>query len=159
MRRALWVVVILMVQGVFGQETPPAQNRSEETPAAREQSQAQAAPKLGHPLDPADVDVLTGKTKPSRAPGYRSEAAPYPYSSYPINAAGYLPARFLQSNSLTPPPFSALLFRRARGRSFFPIGNTTRFGSPLFFFSRGHTGSSTFVFFAPARPSFFFFRR
>ena len=157
MRRALWIVMILTAHGVLAQETPPAQNRSEETRAARGQSQAQAAPKLGHPLDPADVDVLTGKTKPSEAPGYRYEVAPSPYASYPVNVAGYVRGRALGSNSLAP-PFTPLLFGRGRGRSFFLIGNTTGFSRSLFFLSRGRTGSSTF-FFTPARPGFFFFRR
>ncbi len=153
MRRTLWIVMILTAQGVFAQETPPAQNRSQETRAARGQSQAQAAPKPGHPLDPADVDVLTGKTKPSGAPGYRSEAAPYP-----VNVAGYVPGRALGSSSLASPPFTPLLFGRVRGRSFFLIGNTTGFSRSLFFFRRGRAGSSTF-FFTPARPGFFFLRR
>ncbi len=156
MRRALWIVMILTAQGVFAQETPPAQKRSEETRAPRGQSQAQAAPKPGHPLDPADVDVLTGKAKPSGAPGYRSEAAPYPYASYPVNVAGYVPGRALGSSSLASPPFTPLLF--GRGRSFFLIGNATGFGRSPFFFRRGRSGSSTF-FFTPARPGFFFFRR
>ena len=154
MRRALWIVMILTAQGVFAQETPPAQNRSEETRAAQGQSQAQAAPKPGHPLDPADVDVLTGKTKPSGAPGYRYGVAPSPYASYPVNVAGYVPGRALGSNSLVSPPFTPLLFGRVRGRSFFLTGNTTGFSRSLFFFSRGRTGSSTF-FFTPAHPGFF----
>ncbi|MFY9584248.1 MAG: hypothetical protein WAR21_07145 [Candidatus Acidiferrales bacterium] len=158
MRRALLIVVTLTAQGLLAQETPPAQNRPVETPAASAQAQPQAAPTLGHPLDPADVDVLTGKTKTAGALSRRYEAAPYPYASYPLSAPGYVPSRLLGTNPLASPPFTPLLFGRVRGRSFFFIGNTMGFGSPRFFFSRGRTGSSTF-FFAPARPSFFFFRR
>ncbi len=157
MRRALLIVVILTAQGLLAQETPPARNRPEETPAAPAQTQPQAAPTLGHPLDPADVDVLTGKTKNSGAPGYRYQA-PYPYASYPLSAPGYVPSRALGANPLASPLFPPRLFGRFGGRNFFFIGNTRGFGSPLFFFSRGRTDSSTF-FFAPARPSFFFFRR
>ncbi len=148
MRKVVLIVVILTGQSLLAQETPPAQNGSEGTRTAQGKSQAQAAPKLGHPLDPADVDGLTGKTRTNGAPGYRYGAAPYPNAGYPVNVAGYLPSRSLGNNSLASPPLAPLLFGRANGRSFFFIGNTAGFSPPLFFFTRGR-----------ARSSFFFFRR
>jgi hypothetical protein len=42
-----------------------------------------SAPKPGHPLDPADVDVLTGKNKPSSQRGYGVLVDPYLGYGYP----------------------------------------------------------------------------
>ena len=41
----------------------PEQPAPPQTPAAKLRAQFPPAPKPGHPLDPADVDVLTGKPK------------------------------------------------------------------------------------------------
>jgi len=163
----LAVPALLALPSLLAQQAPPPPNKPEEPrtaqekPQAQEQqarSQAQAAPKLGHPLDPADVDILTGKTKSSAAPSYGGYApAPYPYLSYPVNVAEYSPSRSLGWNSLASPPFVPLAFGRFNGQNFFVIGNTTSFGPPLFFFGRGRTGFNSF-FFAPARPGFIFRR-
>lgn len=164
MKKALLMALILAatallaVNGLLARQEPAAQNQSEEPRPAQPQAQPQAAPKLGHPLDPADVDVLTGKTKAGRAPGYGNAAAPYPYMSYPVNVADYAPSRSLGWNSPASPPFVPLAFGRFNRQNFFVIGNTTSIGPPLFFFGRGRTGLNTF-FFAPARPGFGFFRR
>lgn len=156
-RKTLLIILIWMVQGVLAQERPPTPKQPEETGAMQGQSQAQPAPKLGHPLDPADVDVLTGKTKTSGARGDRPEAAPYPSMSYPVNAAGYLPSRSLRSSSLFSLPFAPRVFGRAHGRSSLLLGDTTGFAPPLFLFTRGHIGSGNFASFPPAHLGFFFF--
>lgn len=162
MRKLILIALVLGAHSLLAQQAPVVQDNSEEARPAQPQAQQQqalqpqAAPKLGHPLDPADVDVLTGKTKAGRAPGYA--ATPYPYVSYPVNVADYAPSRSLGWNSPASPPFVPLGFGRFNRGNFFVIGNTTSIGPPLFFFGRGRTGLNTF-FFGPARPGFGFFRR
>jgi len=156
MRKLILIVLILTAQNLLAQQEPPPNNQEEPRPAqqAQQPPQAQEAPKLGHPLDPADVDILTGKTKASGASGYGTyAAAPYAPVSYPVNVAEYSASRSLGWNSLASPPFA---FGRFNGSNFV-IGGTAGFGPP-FLFGRGRFGVNNF-FFAPARPGFFFFRR
>jgi len=46
------------------------------------------APKPGHPLDPADVDVLTGKTRRSAYEDYGYQGKVTPYYYYPVDPYG-----------------------------------------------------------------------
>ncbi len=154
MRKALLVVPILVAQGLLAQEPPPAQNLPEEPAANQARPQATPAPKLGHPLDPGDVDILTGKARGSAKLGFRGEVSPYGYGGYPVNVAQYSPSQFARFSNATSPPFVPLLFGRVGNRSFFLIGNTTSFAPPLFFFSRGRGLGSNLLFAPAASPGF-----
>src|SRR5574337_1489133 len=127
MKKTLLIVLILSAQRLLAQGSPPAPNRPEEPQQAQAQPTATAAPKPGHPLDPADVDVLTGKTKAPRNAGHVVEVSPYGYAGYagyPVNVAQYSPSQFARVTTATQPPFVPLLFGRAGNRSFLLIGNT-----------------------------------
>ncbi len=153
MKKALLVALVICAPGLLAQETGPAQNRPEQPAAVEPRPQAAPAPQLGHPLDPADVDILTGKNKVPSIPAYRVDPYAYAaYSGYPVNVAPWSASRFTRTTS----PF--FLAGRAGNRSFFVIGNTGGFVPPLFFFARGRGTGSPF-FFAPVRPGFFFLRR
>lgn len=154
MKRALFVVLVFCAPGLLAQETGRAQNRPEQPAAVEPRPQAAPAPQPGHPLDPADVDILTGKNKVPSTPAYRVDPYAYAaYNGYPVNVATWSASRFTRT---TTSPF--FLAGRAGNRSFFVIGNTGGFVPPLFFFARGRGTGSAF-FFAPVRPGFFFLRR
>ncbi len=154
MKKALFALLVLCVPALLAQEAPTAQNRPEQPPVVEPRSQATPAPQLGHPLDPADVDVLTGKNKAQTTPAYRVDPYAYAaYSGYPANVAPWGPSRLARI-----PSSSLFLAGRAGNRSFFVIGNTGGFVPPLFLFGLGR-GIGTGFFFAPVRPGFFFFRR
>ena len=119
---------------LLAQEKQPTPEQPTQT---QEQAQARAtpAPQLGHPLDPADVDVLTGKTKPSDNTGYRVDPLSYAYGYGYAGTQGYAGRGWGRT------PF---LFGRTGGGSFFFLGN------PGFFAQR--------FFFGPGRCHFFFHR-
>ena len=153
MKKALFGFLVLCAPALLAQETPTAQDRPEQPAVAEPRSQVTPAPQLGHPLDPAYVDVLTGKSKAHTTPAYRVDPYAYAaYSGYPVNVAPWSPSRLARTT--TGPLFLA---GRAGNRSFFVFGNTGGFVPPLFFFGPGR-GTRTGFFFAPVRPGFFFFR-
>lgn len=143
MRKVLLVVLILAASGVL---------------RAQDAASAQApapAPKLGHPLDPADVDILTGKTRAPAYSAYRGYAGPYAYG-YPANASLFGQSRFAQVSTATQPPFAPLVFGRVGRRSFIVIGTTTPVGSGFFFL--GGARRSAIFFPVPVRPGFMLWR-
>jgi hypothetical protein len=159
--RALWVaagsVAVCGLAGIFPaipsawaqeMQTPPKQQEEKRA----EERRAPAAPKLGHPLDPADVDTLTGKNKSSTTSG--SYAAPYVYASYRLGNELYGNSRGFGSSGA---------FTFGNGRFFGRRG----FEGELFFFDGlAFTGRREFSFGggfgtgifkpAPARPRFSF---
>jgi len=132
-------VLILSVPLLRAQEQKPSP-RTEEQPTAASQPQAKPAPKLGHPLDPADVDVLTGKNKQNAGPARPVEVLPYGYAGYGVYL-GY--GRFGSTwgtsrlGGSAQPLFAPIAFGRIGNRSFFVVGNASSFGSSAFFFAGG----------------------
>ena len=128
-------VILFCAPALLAQENPPA---SEQPAQTQEQTQTRAtpAPQLGHPLDPADVDVLTGKTKAQTNTGYRVDPLSYAYGY------GYAGMQGYRGRGWGRTPF---LFGRTGGGSFFFFGNPGFFAPNLFF--------------RPGRGGFFFRRR
>ena len=137
MRKAFLVVLVFACQGVLAQERPPAQAQPQ-APDRTVQGQAAPAPKLGHPLDPRDVEILTGRPQAVAPSGYRVEIPAYWPFSYPINTSRFSQPLFAPLSTATRPPFVPLLFGRVGGRSFILIGSTTSLRVP-FFFSLGRS--------------------
>ncbi|GEM_PF-3179493 len=160
MTKVFLAILLGVTPSLLAQETPPARPGAEEAAPAQGQPQATPAPQLGHPLDPADVAVLTGKAKGATASTHPLALSPYGYAGYgyPVNVAQTNPSLFAQVTTASRPPFVPLLFGRAGRRSFFLFGNTTSFAPPLFFFTSGRGARST-MFFAPARPGLFLLGR
>ncbi len=142
MKQVALCLILLCAPALMAQEKQPV---PEQPPQTHEQTQSRAtpAPQLGHPLDPADVDVLTGKTKAPENTGYRVDPLSYAYGSYSgypgIDTAG----RAQRYTGFS--PRTSLLFARTRRGSFFFLGNVPFFAPPSFFF------------FGPGRGSFFLF--
>ena len=144
--RGLLAMLLLSATGLFAQEPPKPPARTEEPAAAP--TQAQSAPKLGHPLDPADVDVLTGKSKRASSDAYQAPAiSPYGYGGYggyggfgpySLGASRFGGSQFASVGGSAQPLFAPIAFGRVGNRSFFVIGNTSSFGAPFFFFGRSH---------------------
>jgi hypothetical protein len=133
----------------------PAVNAAESAPpndVAKVQTPA-SAPKLGHPLDPADVDILTGKADRA-ARGYTNtnSAVPYTYgygyggTSYGFGQTQSGPSLFAPVSTATSPPFVPLAFGRVGNRSFAVFGSTIPF-APLFFTPGRFFGSTGTFFF------------
>jgi len=125
MKHLTLCLVLFFAPALMAQEKPQEKPPAPEQPGqTQEQSQTRAtpAPQLGHPLDPADVDVLTGKTKAPANAGYRVDPLSYAYGY-----AGTQPyAGFGRGRA----PF---LFGRTGGGSFFFFGNSVFFPPPVFF--------------------------
>jgi hypothetical protein len=138
------------------QEKPPVENRAEQPAGAQEYTRATPAPQLGHPLDPADVDVLTGRTKAPASTSCRLDPLSYAYGSYGGYSTNVAPVRGPRFAGFGPSrtPFVPSLFGRTRSGSFFFLGNSPLFAPPFFFRSRSGTGSS--FLFGPSRSGFFF---
>ena len=160
----LAVLVLAMAAPVLAQtqEKPQAPARTEEQSAALAPAQAKPAPKLGHPLDPADVDVLTGKASRNAGANRPVEVLPYGYGgyagygrfgAYSIGTSRFGGSQFAPVGGSAQPLFAPIAFGRAGNRSFFVVGNTSSFGAPFFFFSRGHRTRSLGLF-PPAGPRF-----
>ena len=125
---------LLVVPGLTAQE------QQRPAPAADNSSRAAQAPKLGHPLDPADVDVLTGKNK-SRAYSdseSRREVNPYgPYGRlgpwgdeyYGYGRLNANPSIFAAVTTKISPPFSLVFAGRFRNRPVILFGGAP---TPLF---------------------------
>ncbi len=162
-RHAFWILLMLAMPAlVLAQETQQSQQKPPEKPAAETQkapekppptaaerlrAQQPPAPKPGHPLDPADVDVLTGKNKPTNPYGpYGGRIVVDPYSGfgYPMGMS-----RFDQSIFSTPggsmlsgtPSFA---IGNAGGRRFFFV-NGSQAGLPILFFNHGSNRSFVFL--------------
>ena len=143
----------------MAQQKPPVESRPEQPAGAQEYTRATPAPQLGHPLDPADVDVLTGRAKAPTSTGYRLDPLSYAYGSYagyPTNVAPLRAPRFAGFGPART-PFVPLLFGRTRSGSFFFLGNSPFFAPPFFFF-RNRSGTGNSFLFGPARSGFFFRR-
>jgi len=149
MRKALLLVVVLAVPGLLlAQETQPAQTLP----------QAKPAPRLGHPLDPADVAILTGKAKASAGTRHGLYAMPYLYFNYPINQPLFSQPLFAPVSTATQPPFAPLLFGRIGERPFVVIGRSAPVRPDLLFSLGGWRRSPTLVR-APVSPGFRLWRR
>ncbi len=154
LRKTFWILVMLAAPAfVLAQESQQSQQKPPEKPAAEAQkapeqpapapaptagaklrAQFPPAPKLGHPLDPADVDILTGKNKPANAYGpygYRATVDPYSGFGYPMSGS-----RFGQSTLDLSGEFSS---PRA-----FSLRNSQA-GLPILFFNRGAHRSFVFL--------------
>jgi hypothetical protein len=114
----------------YGADVTPSAAQNAPTPAAS--GAAKPAPVLGHPLDPADVAVLSGKSDTTVPPSLRS-----PYAA----ATGYAPPYMYDYQSSgwaersgQRPFLSPFFFGGSRGRAFF--GGFPH--HPAFFFFRRH---------------------
>ncbi len=159
MKHAALSLILFCAPALAAQEKPPVENRAEQPAGAQEYTRATPAPRLGHPLDPADVDVLTGRTKAPSSTGYRLDPLSYAYGSYAGYSTNVAPGRgprfagFGQART----PFVPSLFGGTRSGSFFLLGNSPFFAPPFFFFgTRSGTGNSSL--FGPSRSGFFFRR-
>jgi len=162
LRNAFWILVMLAAPAfVLAQETQPSQQKPPEKPAAETQkapekplttaekirAQQPPAPKPGHPLDPADVDVLTGKTKAANPYGpYGGRVVVDPYSGF-----GYPMGGSLYNQSVFSTPGGSMLsgqtpfaFGDAGGRRF-SLMNRSRAGMPILFFNHGSNRSFVFL--------------
>ena len=160
MKRAAFLAVLLLAAQNLGaqqqsQEPPKTPDASDaaEPASTNTTPQAQApasAPKLGHPLDPADVDVLTGKA--DRARGYAGRAVPYSYNygfggtGYQLGQSGSGLSLFAPVTTATSPPFVPLAFGQVGNRPFAVFGSTIPF-TPLFFTPGGFFGNTGAFFF------------
>jgi hypothetical protein len=161
-RNTFWILLMLAAPAVvLAQEPQQSPQKPPEQPATEAQSAEQKpartlttaeklraqfppAPKLGHPLDPADVDVLTGKTKSSNPYGpygYRFAVDPYSGQGYSLNGASYDESVLSSPTGLFSSPFT---FGDTRGRRF-SLRNTSRAGMPILFFNRGATRRFVFL--------------
>lgn len=144
MKRALIVAALLASPLIMAQQEDapapePTQTVNSEQPGS--------APKLGHPLDPADVDVLTGKNKASSASAYGQYAYPgtlgYGYG-YGYGARYGSPSIAADVSTRTSPPFSlgffhgrpVIVFSDAHSGIFFGARRVHGFLTPGGFFSR-----------------------
>ena len=150
----LAILVLAMAAPVLAQtqEKPQAPARTEEQSAATNSAQAKPAPKLGHPLDPADVDVLTGKANRTTGANRPVEVLPYGYAGYggfgrySMGTSRFGGSQFASVGGSAKPLFAPIAFGRVGNRSFFVVGNTSSFGAPFFFFSQGHRTRSVGLF-------------
>ena len=142
MRASLLLVVLLSASLlVFAQEDEQPQptgygadvtSSAANAPTPAASGAARPAPVLGHPLDPADVAVLSGKSDTTVPPSLRS-----PYAA----ATGYAPPYMYDYRSFgwaersgQRPFLSPFFFGGSRGRAFF--GGFPH--HPAFFFFRRH---------------------
>jgi len=147
MRRPWWILAFLALPGVvLAQQTQqkPAEKPAVEeqkapeqaAPAAKPRSLYPPAPKPGHPLDPADVDVLTGRTKSSNPYGrygYPLLVDPYAYAGGSRFGGTY----FNPSGGDARPALPPVAFGRVNGRRFFLLGPNSNAGLPLVYFRSG----------------------
>ena len=110
--------------------------------------QASPAPQLGHPLDPADVAILTGKARGAAAPS--GAAVPPVYYGYPVGVPLFSQSVFAPVSTATHPPFAPVLFGRIRDKSFVVVGGSPGLRLlPSFVFFGGRASP---VFFGPGFP-------
>ncbi len=163
LRNALWILVMLVAPAfVLAQETQPsqppkppekpaaeAQKAPEppapaQTPAAKLRAQFPPAPKPGHPLDPADVDVLTGKNKPANPYGGRVVVDPYSGFGYPLGGSSYNQSVFSTPGGSMLSGQPTFVFGDVGGRRF-SLLNSPRAGMPILFFNHGAGRSFVFL--------------
>ena len=109
MKKFFWVALSLSIPGLaLAQQATPTNSPV----------QAKPAPKLGHPLDPADVTILTGKADSFNRSPYGTYAALYGYLSYPIDAPLFRQPLFARVSTATRAPFAPLHFGRIGKRPF-----------------------------------------
>lgn len=117
MKRAAFLTVLLFAgASVSAQQPPPqpkpapeAQATNGQTDTPTHAAQPAAAPKLGHPLDPHDVDVLTGKAdRDAQVP----RATPY----VSLSGCGYSAFGGCTAGTRR---FSPFVFGSVHGRPFF----------------------------------------
>ena len=154
MRRTTAVTIALLLNLALAASLTPAQEKQQPGPRTEEQTstttspQAKPAPKLGHPLDPADVDVLTGKNTQNAGAARPVEVLPYGFAGYggyagygrfgySMGTSRFGGSQFAPVGGSAQPLFAPIAFGRVGNRSFFVVGNTGSFGAPFFFFSRG----------------------
>src|SRR5574341_70764 len=139
--------ILAMLPALLAQEKPQPPPRTEAQTSTTTSPQAKPAPKLGHPLDPADVDVLTGKNKPNAGASRPVEVLRYGYTGYGYGRYGrfgysmgtsrFGGSQFAPVGGSAQPLFAPIAFGRVGNRSFFVVGKTGSFGAPFFFFGRG----------------------
>jgi len=142
MKRGAFLLALLLATPVVrAQQEPskpappaaqPANSTGKEQPAtAAPTPEPAAAPKPGHPLDPHDVDVLTGKADhDARAPGVT------PYIDVGGYGQGLSPRNGWNRQGNQASPF---IFGAVNGKPFFFFGNG-------FFGGRGRFGPRSFGF-------------
>jgi hypothetical protein len=126
------------------EQKAPEQPAPPQTPVAKLQAQFPRAPKPGHPLDPADVDVLTGKSKSANPYGpYGSRVIVDPYSGlgYSMSGSRFNPSIFSTPGDAALPPFA---FGEVNGRRF-SLLNGSRAGLPILFFNHGSNRGFVFL--------------
>jgi hypothetical protein len=169
MKRALWMLLALalVVAPASAQEKqeqnkpappaapakakkPPVDPADVETLTGRPSNQAapSPAPKKGAPLDWRDVDILTGKSN-GRSRAY---VTPYVYVDAPGYGRGntgsvFTDNQFAPVTTETSPLFAPRAFGRVRDHSFIVFGNTA--GTSRFFFGPRTGGRSPFFFILP----------
>ena len=159
MKHAAFSLILFCAPALVAQEKPPVENRAEQPAGAQEYTRTTPAPRVGHLLDLADVDVLTGRTKAPSSTGYRLDPLSYAYGGYAGYSMNVGPVRGPRFAGIGPArtPFVPSLFGRTRGGSFFFLGNSPFFAPRFFFFgTRSGTGNSSL--FGPSRSGFFFRR-
>lgn len=150
MKRAIFLAgLLLAASSLWAQQPPPkpeepkpapavqpaSSNGNDQSSAAAQTQQPTAAPKLGHPLDPHDVDVLTGKAdRDARAATPR--ATPY----LGMNGHGWTNTGWQTGNR------SGFLVGSVNGKPFFIFGSTSGVPAP-FFFGRGRSRFPRLFFF------------
>jgi|SRR5712692_5897141 len=117
-------------------------NSSSQSNNTRQGQTPAAAPQLGHPLDPADVDILTGKA--DRAA--RGNVAGNVPSMYGYGGTSYGRQSYGAGSTKTSPPFVPLAFGNVNGRSFVVIGSTSGARAPFFLAPRGFGRFGSFFF-------------
>lgn len=160
MKHAALCSILFCAPALVAQEKPPFEHGPEQPTGAQEYTRATPAPQLGHPLNPADVDVLTGRMKTPASTSYRLDPLSYVYGSYagyPGNVAPWRASRFAGFGPARR-PFVPLLLGRTRGGSFFSLGNSPVFAVPFSPRVRSRSGAGDSFPFAPARSGFFFRR-
>ena len=163
LRNAFWILVLLAAPAfVLAQETqqsqpakPPEKPAAETqkapekplTPAEKIRAQQPPAPKPGHPLDPADVDVLTGKNKPANPYGpYGGRVVVDPYSGfgYPMGGSLYNQSVFSTPGGSMLSGQTPFVFGDVGGRRF-SLLNGSRAGMPILFLNHGANRSFIFL--------------
>jgi hypothetical protein len=148
MRKLLLIALILSARTALAQEAASTtQNPPEENRAAQTQVKPAEAPKPGHPLDPADVDVLTGKNKAGAQNPYGSYGSRVtPYISYSLSDFAYDGSGMYANDAANRLPFLPLLGRHSRASDFFFFDSSSFVGPRRFFFNHRAAANNFFFF-------------
>jgi hypothetical protein len=146
MRNLLLIVLLLSARTVLAQEAASTtQNPPEENRAAQTQAKPAEAPKPGHPLDPADVDVLTGKNKAAAQSPYGYGSRVTPYLNYSLSDLNYADSG-MYNNGGNRLPILPLLGRHSRATDFFFFDSSSFVGPRRFFFNHRAAANNFFFF-------------